>query len=80
MLVLFKENHVGWLMKLSWDWRFARLIDGAGNIVDESIWSSGRNPTAVAKRLSLLTKGRMTDEARRLSERFPEAVSTPVHE
>ena len=67
-------------MRLSWDWRLARVFDDAGEVVDESIWNAGRKPATVASRLSLLSKGRKTDEARRLSERFPDAIETPVHE
>jgi len=67
-------------MRLSWDWRLARIFDDAGEIVDESIWNVGRNPATVASRVSLLSKGRKTDEARRLAERFPDAIETPVHE
>jgi len=67
-------------MLLCWDWRLARIFDDSGEIVDESIWNVGRNPAMVASRVSLLSKGRKTDEARRLAERFPEAVETPIHE
>ena len=67
-------------MRLSWDWRLARIFDDAGEVVDESIWDAGRKASTVAERLSLLSAGRQTDEARRLGERFPEAVATPIHE
>tara|TARA_B100001750_G_scaffold200170_1_gene174282 strand:+ start:733 stop:1731 length:999 start_codon:yes stop_codon:yes gene_type:complete len=67
-------------MRLCWDWRLARIFDDSGEIVDESVWDAGRKPAAVATRLNLLSEGRMTHEARRLSERFPEAEITPIHE
>jgi len=67
-------------MRLSWDWRLARIFDETGEIVDESVWDVGRKPATVATRLSLLSEGRMTDEAHRLSDRFPEAVQTVIHE
>ena len=76
----FEVEPIGGIMLLSWDWRLARIFDDNGELVDESIWDVGRKPVSVAKRLSLLGKGRMTDEARRLSGRFPEAIITPVHE
>jgi len=63
-------------MRICWDWRLARVFADDGAIVDEAIWDAGRNPASVAKRISQLTAGRMTDEARRLSERFPDAVHT----
>jgi nucleolar protein 56 len=63
-------------MRICWDWRLSRVFDDDGAIVDEAIWDAGRNPASVAKRISRLTAGRMTDEARRLLERFPDAVPT----
>ncbi|HJL59864.1 MAG TPA: hypothetical protein QF621_05885, partial [Candidatus Thalassarchaeaceae archaeon] len=76
----FEGEPIGPCMRLSWDWRLARIFDDAGEIVDESFWDAGRKPPTVAKRLTLLSEGRMTDEANRLSARFPEAVKTPIHE
>nr|AIE93534.1 ribosomal biogenesis protein (NOP56) [uncultured marine group II/III euryarchaeote AD1000_38_E02] len=76
----FEGRPAGPSMLLSWDWRLARVFDDAGEVVDESIWNAGRKPATVASRLSLLSKGRKTDEARRLSERFPDAIETSVHE
>ena len=76
----FEGGPVGLPMHLSWDWRLARIFDDEGEVVDESIWTVGRNPVTVASRLSILSKGRKTDEARRLVERFPDAIETPVHE
>jgi nucleolar protein 56 len=67
-------------MRICWDWRLARVLDGDGEIVDESIWDARRSPASVAKRISRLTAGRMTDEARRLFERFPDAVPTPNYD
>ncbi len=76
----FEGGPVGLPMHLSWDWRLARIFDDEGEVVDESIWNVGRKSATVASRLSLLSKGRKTDEARRLAERFPDAIETPVHE
>jgi len=76
----FEVGPFGLFMRLCWDWRLARVFDESGEIVDESVWDVGRKPAAVANRLNLLSEGRMTDEARRLSERFPEAENTTIHE
>ena len=65
-------------MRLLWDWRLARVLDDSGSVVDESVWSRGRNPSSVAERLDLIGRGRMTEEARTLAQRFPEAERTPT--
>ena len=67
-------------MRLCWDWRLARVFDDAGEIVDESVWSGRRGVGAVADRLERISSGRMTDEARVLAQRFPEAEPCAVHD
>ena len=66
-------------MKLVWDWRLARIYDSEGICIDEIKWSGNQTIDSIATRLSLITKQRMTDEARTLSQRFPEAmISSPI--
>ena len=67
-------------MRLCWDWRLARVFDAQGEIVDESVWGPRRGVGAVAERLERLSSGRMTEEARVLAERFPEAEVGAVHD
>ena len=61
-------------MKLHYDWRLARVVDDEGVIHDELFWSSKRSAGVVADRLWDLQRGRLSPEARTLSDRFPEAV------
>ena len=61
-------------MKLHYDWRLARVVDDDAVIHDEVVWSSKRSAGAVADRLWDLQRGRLSPEARTLSDRFPEAV------
>jgi nucleolar protein 56 len=65
------------IVKLVWDWRFARVYDDNEMVVDECIWSGNQTPEALFERLSSLMMGRMTHEARTLAERFPECILTP---
>ena len=60
-------------MELVWDWRLARVYDAQCNIIDECVWDGTRSIAATVKRLKNLKSGQMTDEARVLQERFPEA-------
>ena len=62
-------------MRIHYDWRLARVIDSEAAVVDEIAWSSKRSARALADRLHDLQSGRMSPEARALSERFPEAVA-----
>ena len=62
-------------MRIHYDWRLARVIDSEAVVVDEIAWSSKRSLGALADRLHDLQSGRMSPEARALSERFPEAVA-----
>lgn len=66
------------VVRLTWDWRGARVYDDAGSCVDEVVWSAHRSAGAVADRLARIGAGRMTAEARTLAERFPEAVHVDV--
>ena len=61
------------VVELVWDWRLARVYDAQCNIIDECVWEGTRSIAATVKRLKNLKLGRMTDEARVLHERFPEA-------
>lgn len=61
-------------MHLVWDWRMARVLTDEGDIADESVWDGARKPESVADRLSTLSRGGMTAEARTLNERFPDAA------
>jgi nucleolar protein 56 len=63
------------LVKLVWDWRFARVYDDNEHVVDESIWGGKQTPDTLADRLIQLMQGRMTVEARTLADRFPESVT-----
>ncbi len=65
-------------MELVWDWRLARVYDADSRIVDELIWKGERSINTTVKRLKNLKSGRMTDEAKILLERFPEAVRIPL--
>jgi len=65
------------IVKLVWDWRFARVYDENERVVDECIWNGNRNPRTLADRLALLMAGRMTTEANTLANRFPEASVSP---
>jgi len=62
-------------VRIHYDWRLARVIDSEAAVVDEIAWSSKRSLGALADRLHDLQSGRMSPEARALSERFPEAVA-----
>ncbi len=64
-------------VKLVWDWRFARVYDENGGVVDECIWVGNRTPDALADRLALLMRGRMTIEAQTLADRFLDCIATP---
>ena len=65
-------------VELVWDWRLARVYDGVNQIVDECLWGGEKPVSSVVKRLKSLKLGRMTEEARILFERFPDAISVPV--
>jgi len=52
----------------------ARVIDDDGVVIDEVIWTSKRSAGIVANRLFDLQRGRLSAEARVLTERFPDAV------
>ncbi|MED5158989.1 MAG: hypothetical protein VYD62_02100, partial [Candidatus Thermoplasmatota archaeon] len=62
-------------MRIHYDWRLARTINSEATVVDEVAWSSKRSARSLADRLHDLQSGRMSPEARALSERFPEAVA-----
>ena len=64
-------------MRIIYDWRLARVIDEDLNILDEAVWTASRTSSKVANRLGDLQRGRMTQEARVLSERFPNAQLDP---
>ncbi|HJL64508.1 MAG TPA: hypothetical protein QGF70_02870 [Candidatus Thalassarchaeaceae archaeon] len=61
------------IVKLHYDWRMARVIDDDGVVIDEVIWTSKRSAGIVADRLFDLQRGRLSAEARVLTERFPDA-------
>ena len=67
-------------VRLFWDWRMARILDDEGQCVDEAVWSKNRSISTLAKRLQMQIDGRMTNEARHLHERFPEAVVSYITE
>ncbi|MEO2243015.1 MAG: hypothetical protein ABGX49_05050, partial [Candidatus Poseidoniia archaeon] len=60
-------------MRLLFDWRLARVVDANGVVFDEVVWSGKRSSGALADRLFDLQRGRLSPEARLLSQRFPEA-------
>ena len=65
------------IVKLVWDWRFARVYDDDDRVVDECIWSGNQTSGALADRLALLMGGRLTIEASTLANRFPDASVVP---
>ena len=79
--IAFRTNFEGGgpalTVKLVWDWRFARVYDENGDIVDECIWGGNRTPDTLVERLSLLMRGRMTIEAQKLADRFPDCTTQP---
>jgi len=60
-------------VKLHYDWRLSRVIDGDGVVHDEVTWTGKRSAGAIADRLWDLQRGRLSPEARTLAERFPDA-------
>lgn len=60
-------------VRLLFDWRLARVVDANGVVFDEVVWSGKRSSGALADRLFDLQRGRLSPEARLLSQRFPEA-------
>ena len=56
----------------------ARVVDVEGVIHDEIIWSGKRSSGAIADRLWDLQRGRLSPEARILSERFADAEVDPL--
>lgn len=66
------------VVKLRYDWRMARVVDVEGVIHDEIIWSGKRSSGAIADRLWDLQRGRLSPEARILSERFADAEVDPL--
>ena len=67
------KHRFGIAMWLWFDWRSAAIADDDGSLLDEEIWDGWNSKEALADRLELVANGAMTDEARRLSQRFPEA-------
>ncbi|MCH1591384.1 MAG: hypothetical protein L7R66_00145 [Candidatus Thalassarchaeaceae archaeon] len=65
-------------MKIHFDWRLSRVIDGDGHIVDEIEWDGPMSPTGIAKRLMKIQQGRNLPEVTVLAERFPNAEITPL--
>ena len=64
-------------MRIIYDWRLARVIDEDFNILDEVAWTASRTSSKVANRLGDAQRGRMTQETRVLSLRFPDARLDP---
>jgi nucleolar protein 56 len=65
------------IVKLVWDWRFARVYDDDERVVDECIWSGNQSSGALADRLALLMSNRLPTEASTLANRFPDASVAP---
>ena len=73
----FEGEGAALIVKLVWDWRFARVYDENDNVVDECIWVGNHTSDALADRLALLMRGRMTREAQTLADRFPDCIACP---
>tara|TARA_X000001036_G_scaffold194237_1_gene183142 strand:- start:640 stop:1728 length:1089 start_codon:yes stop_codon:yes gene_type:complete len=73
----FEGEGAALIVKLVWDWRFARVYDDMDHVVDECIWGGIQSPDTLADRLIQLMHGRMTIEARTLADRFPDSESYP---
>ncbi|MBF92967.1 MAG: hypothetical protein CMB78_04255 [Euryarchaeota archaeon] len=65
-------------MKIHFDWRLARVLDGEGNIHDELYWDGRMTQTSIAERLRKMQLGRKTPEVITLEERFPDAIVDPL--
>ncbi len=63
---------------LWYDWRAAAVVDDEGQILDEEIWQGTMSVENAVGRLELLSAAALTPEARRLSERFPDACVHPA--
>jgi len=64
-------------VRLQYDWRLARILDDENVILDEIYWTSSRGISSVAKRLLIMQKGRFTNEAKILFERFDDVKISP---
>jgi len=64
-------------VKIHYDWRLSRVLDGDGNVLDAILWDARHTASALADRLSLLQANRLLPETRTLLERFPEAIPDP---
>ncbi len=64
-------------MRLQYDWRLARIIGDENIILDEIYWTSSRGISSVAKRLLGMQKGRFTNEAKILFDRFDDVKISP---
>ncbi len=60
-------------VRIIYDWRLARVIDDNNEVIDELYWNRISTKNLV-NRLSDLQSGRLTNEARSLKERFPDAA------
>jgi len=60
-------------VRIIYDWRLARVIDDDNEVIDELYWNRISTKNLV-NRLSDLQSGRLTNEARSLKERFPDAT------
>ncbi len=69
---------LGPVVKIHFDWRLARVVDGEGNVLDEIEWDGHVGPSIVAKRLMLIQQGRNLPEVNTLSKRFPDAEVDPM--
>ena len=57
-------------MQVHYDWRLARILNDDGVVIDEILWNSSKSISSVAKRLFELKKGRLSNEAKILFDRF----------
>ncbi|MDP6870042.1 MAG: hypothetical protein QGI21_04650 [Candidatus Poseidoniaceae archaeon] len=61
-------------MWLWYDWRSAAIADAEGNILDLEEWDGWKSTDSVISRLEIIAHSALTPEAKRLSERFPDAI------
>jgi len=65
-------------VRISFDWRLARILDNEGNVLDELYWDGNSKPLSLAKRLHKIQEGRNPPEVKTLMERFPDAIVDPL--
>ena len=63
-------------MWLWYDWQAAAVADDDGIIHDSAVWDGFFDQRALIERLHCIANGGLTQEARLLQDRFPDAKAT----